>query len=90
VHAADFILAQHPPAPLFNAFEYGGYLGWRLTPEYLVFVDPRCLDYDVQNSYQTARGGFYRPVFDKYGVNTVVFYLFTPLVNSIPRSHFIC
>ncbi|MGC2048938.1 MAG: hypothetical protein WA635_10045, partial [Gallionella sp.] len=85
VHAADFILEQHPPAPLFNAFEYGGYLGWRLTPEYLVFVDPRCLDYDVHNSYQTARGGFYRPVFNKYGVNTVVFYLFTPLVNSIPE-----
>ena len=84
-HAADFILAQHPPAPLFNAYEYGGYLGWRLTPEYRVFVDPRCLDQEVQNAYQIARGGHYQGVFEKYGVNSVVFYLSTPLVNSIPE-----
>ena len=83
--AADWILAKHPPAPLFNAYEYGGYLGWRLTPDYKVFVDPRCLDIKVQNAYQTARGGFYGDVFEKYRVNTVVFYLFTPVVNSIPE-----
>ncbi|MEO8332922.1 MAG: hypothetical protein ABI479_10860 [Gallionella sp.] len=83
--AAEFVLTRHPPAPLFNAYEYGGYLGWRLTPEYRMFVDQRCLDYGVQNDYQTARGGHYRAVFEKYGVNSVVFYLFTPLVNSIPE-----
>jgi len=85
VHATDFVLEQHPPEPLFNAFEYGGYLGWRLSPEYKIFIDPRCLDFDVHNAYQTARGGFYQAIFEKYGVNTVVFYLLTPLVNSIPE-----
>lgn len=84
-HAADWVLTQHPPAPLFNAYEYGGYLGWRLTPEYRMFVDPRCLDFVVQTAYQTARGGHYEAIFDKYGVNSVIFYLFTPLVNSIPE-----
>ena len=84
-HAADFVLSQHPPAPLFNAYEYGGYLGWRLTPEYRIFVDPRCLDQDVQNAYQIARGGHYQGVFERYGVNSVVFYLFTPVVHSIPE-----
>jgi len=83
--AAEWILSQHPPAPLFNAYEYGGYLGWRLAPEYRMFIDPRCLDHDVQNDYQTARGGHYQGIFGKYGVNSVVFYLFTPLVNSIPE-----
>lgn len=83
--AAEWMLAQHPPAPLFNAYEYGGYLGWRLTPEYQMFIDPRCLDHDVQDAYQTARGGHYRVVFEKYGVNSVVFYLFTPLLDSIPE-----
>jgi len=83
--AADWILDKRPPAPLFNAYEYGGYLGWRLTPEYRLFIDPRCLDYGVQTDYQTARGGHYRAVFEKYGVNSVVFYLFTPLINSIPE-----
>ncbi|MDX8386872.1 MAG: hypothetical protein R8M11_10220 [Gallionella sp.] len=84
-HAADFILEQRPPAPIFNAYEYGGYLGWRLTPEYQIFIDPRCLEFEVNQDYQIARGGHYHAVFDKYGVNSVVFYLFTPLVNSIPE-----
>ena len=83
--AADFVLDKHPPGPLFNAYEYGGYLGWRLTPEYRIFVDPRCLDINVHNDYQTARGGHYHGVFERYGVNSVVFYIFTPLVNSIPE-----
>ncbi|MFZ5523910.1 MAG: tetratricopeptide repeat protein [Pseudomonadota bacterium] len=83
--AVEWIHSQHPPAPLFNAYEYGGYLGWRLAPEYRMFIDPRCLDFAVFNDYQTARGGSYRGVFEKYGVNSVVFYLFTPLVNSIPE-----
>lgn len=84
-HAADFILAQHPPAPLFNAYEYGGYLGWKLAPEYQVFIDPRCLDFEVFDDYQTARGGHYQKVFEKYGVNSVAFYIFTPVINSIPE-----
>jgi hypothetical protein len=83
--AAEWILSRRPPAPLFNAYEYGGFLGWRLAPEYRMFIDPRCLNFEVFNDYQTARGGFYQGVFDKYGVNSVVFYLFTPLVNSIPE-----
>jgi hypothetical protein len=83
--AADWMLSQHPPAPVFNAYEYGGYLGWRLTPQYRMFIDPRCLDFEVFNDYQIARGGHYRGVFDKYGVNSVVFYIFTPLLNSIPE-----
>lgn len=83
--AAEWIFSQHPPAPLFNAYEYGGYLGWRLTPQYRMFIDPRCLDFEVFNDYQTARGGHYRGVFEKYGVNSVVFYFFTPLANSIPE-----
>jgi len=83
--AAEWILSQHPPAPMFNAYEYGGYLGWRLAPEYRMFIDPRCLDFAVFNDYQTARGGHYQGVFEKYGVNSVVFYIFTPLVESIPE-----
>lgn len=83
--AADWMLSQHPPAPVFNAYEYGGYLGWLLTPDYRMFIDPRCLDFEVFNDYQIARGGHYQGVFDKYGVNSVVFYLFTPLLNSIPE-----
>jgi hypothetical protein len=83
--AAEWILNQHPPPPLFNAYEYGGYLGWRLTPDYRMFIDPRCLDIEIFNDYQIARGGHYQGIFDKYGVNSVVFYFLTPPTNSIPE-----
>lgn len=81
----DFIRTQHPPAPLFNAYEYGGYLGWELSPTYRMFVDPRGLDDVAQDNYQIARGGHYSEAFEKYGINSVVFYLFTPNIESIPE-----
>jgi hypothetical protein len=83
--ATEFIRTQHPPAPLFNAYEYGGYLGWQLSPAYRMFIDPRGLDDVAQDDYQTARGGHYREALEKYGVNSVVFYLFTPNIDSIPE-----
>jgi len=82
--AAGYIEQFRPPAPLFNAFEYGGYLGWRLYPEYKVFVDQRNLDVNVYDKYARSKGGRYREVFNEYGVNTVVFYLINPIINEIP------
>lgn len=35
--------------------------------------------------YQTARGGHYQKTFEKYGINSVAFYILTPVVNSIPE-----
>jgi hypothetical protein len=84
-NATNFIRDYKLPAPLFNAYEYGGYLGWELAPEYRVFIDPRGLDDIAQDDYQTARGGHYQNAFEKYGVNSVVFYIFTPVINSIPE-----
>jgi hypothetical protein len=81
----DFIQTRHPPAPLFNAYEYGGYLGWRLAPDYRMFIDPRGLDSLAQASYETAQSGRYQEVFEKYGVNSVVFYIFTPTIRTIPK-----
>ena len=41
--AADFLLAHHVAGPIFNTYEYGGYLIWRLWPEQRVFIDGRSL-----------------------------------------------
>lgn len=41
VAAADFIREQKLPANLYNAYDWGGYLMWRLYPDYLVYVDGR-------------------------------------------------
>jgi hypothetical protein len=39
--AASFLEAQNLPAPLFNAYDFGGYLIWRLYPRYRVYIDGR-------------------------------------------------
>lgn len=82
--AARYIHDRLPPGNLFNAFEYGGYLGWVLTSRYKVFVDQRCLDIDVLKDYQTAKKGDYREVFSRYGINTVIFYHSQPVLKKIP------
>ena len=44
VRAVDFIAEKSLPEPLFNPYEWGGYLIWRLYPDYQVFIDSRTLD----------------------------------------------
>ncbi len=39
--AAGFVSEQHPLGNLYNAYDWGGYLMWRLYPDYLMFVDGR-------------------------------------------------
>lgn len=38
---ADFLLEHKLEGPMFNTYEIGGYLLWRLYPDYRVFIDPR-------------------------------------------------
>lgn len=40
IAACDYIRGQHLPRPLFNAYEWGGFLSWYL-PEYPVAIDSR-------------------------------------------------
>ncbi|HEX3879514.1 MAG TPA: hypothetical protein VHW24_21170 [Bryobacteraceae bacterium] len=41
--AADFLLQHHVTARIFNSYESGGYLIWRLWPQNQVFIDGRAL-----------------------------------------------
>ena len=45
VAACDYIRRQHLPPPLFNSYEWGGFLTWYL-PEYPVAIDDRIDLYD--------------------------------------------
>ncbi|MBI5101342.1 MAG: hypothetical protein HZB33_05855 [Nitrospirae bacterium] len=47
VEAADFILANSLPGNMYNSYDWGGYLIWRLAPERKVFIDGRNLDASV-------------------------------------------
>jgi hypothetical protein len=41
VDAATWIAQEDPPGELYNPYDWGGYLIWRLFPERLVFIDGR-------------------------------------------------
>lgn len=71
--AVSIIREWGPPQEIFNPYEWGGYMGWWLNPEYRVFVDSRLIDPEVQEDYHRAKSGDLG-VLKEYGVNTVVFY----------------
>jgi hypothetical protein len=49
--AADFLALHHVTAPMFNTYEYGGYLIWRLWPGQRTFIDGRALSESVFRDY---------------------------------------
>ncbi len=51
--AAAFLKAHHISAPLFNTYEYGGYLIWQDVP---VFIDGRALSETVFEDYRAILG----------------------------------
>ena len=39
--AVAFLSREHPPGPILNHYNWGGYFIWKLYPEYRVFMDGR-------------------------------------------------
>jgi hypothetical protein len=39
--AVEFVRAIKPPQPMYNEYHWGGYLIWKLYPDYRVFIDGR-------------------------------------------------
>jgi hypothetical protein len=76
VKAADYIRSAHPAGPMFNSYNWGGYLMFAL-PDYPVFVDGRTDLYGdkfLTDDYLKPATGdpSWREVFQRYGVNLVV------------------
>ncbi|HLK66085.1 MAG TPA: hypothetical protein VKU19_21775 [Bryobacteraceae bacterium] len=77
--AADFLLTHHVTAPMFNSYEYGGYLMWRLWPQERVFIDGRALNESVFADYarilynhDESGGKSGSQLLDQYGVQAIV------------------
>lgn len=76
--AADYLQDADLPGQMFNSYNWGGYLIWRLYPDKPVFVDGRtdlyALNSQVLEDYVQVH--WLRPgwqgVFDKYGIGYVV------------------
>lgn len=74
VKALDFVKAQGIKGPLFNLYNEGGYLIWRLWPEEKVFIDGRSEVYagePLQDILKIVnlRGDWKRLIDEKYKIN---------------------
>jgi hypothetical protein len=76
VAATNFMLAQRPSQPIYNEYIWGGYLIWRLYPNYRVYIDGRADVYGdrlVEEWVETHDGktAWRRPL-DQHGIRTVL------------------
>jgi hypothetical protein len=82
VGAADYLLANHMNGHIFNTYEHGGYLIWRLWPQYRVFIDGRAISESTNKDYQQLLynlgsavdqvTGPRAELLDRYGIQAVI------------------
>ncbi|MGB8646410.1 MAG: hypothetical protein WCF84_14320 [Anaerolineae bacterium] len=75
VTAVDYLEREKPAGRLFNMYEWGGYVMWRLYPEQPVFIDGRSDVYGafIVDYLEVYRGASnWRSVLDRYGVGLVL------------------
>lgn len=85
--AVDFIRDQEITGPIFNEYNWGGYLIWRLYPERKVFIDGRADVYgdafifDYLKTYHAERG--WRERLDHHRIRTVLIEPHSQLSNLL-------
>ncbi len=90
VAAATFIAATRPPGRMFNEYGWGGYLVWRLSPDYPVFIygdaalmgDPFLREYE---HVEALRPDFL-DILNKYQVDWVVFRSRGIIITALRQS----
>jgi hypothetical protein len=74
--AIDFIVAERPPQPIYNEYVWGGYLIWRLYPDYRVYIDGRADVYGdkLVEEFLEVRDGRpnWRGPLENHGIRTVL------------------
>ncbi|MGA9811794.1 MAG: hypothetical protein WBQ64_03395 [Terriglobales bacterium] len=90
VAAAAFLLQEHPPGPMMNHYNWGGYFIWKLYPQYRVFMDGRADVYG--DTFMNEFGSCYylkddwrRPL-EAWGIRTVVLPPDAPLITALRSS----
>ena len=84
--AADFLRDHHVTQPMFNTYEFGGYLIWRLWPQERVFIDGRALSESVFSDYArilynhdgSDGGKTATQLLDDYGAQVILMNTFEP------------
>ncbi|HEV7787341.1 MAG TPA: hypothetical protein VGQ28_18505, partial [Thermoanaerobaculia bacterium] len=82
--AASFILDHNLPGPIFNDFQMGAYLTYRLFPKYRLFIDSRVLDPTLVERYTEMKStpARWKEEDDRYGFRTVILGNFSTTVRS--------
>ncbi len=72
--AVRFLRENAIEGRMFNDLLWGGYLGWKLYPDYRVFIDGRLLDRRVFEAYSAvmAAGPGWQGKLDAYGVDFIL------------------
>jgi hypothetical protein len=89
--AAGFLKAHSVTAPVFNTYEHGGYLIWRLAPAQRVFIDGRALSdslfldyarilYNHDDNDGKPSG---EQLLDRYGAGVIVMNTFEPATGNV-------
>lgn len=72
--ACNFIEEVRPEPPMYNFYTWGGFLIWRLYPEYKVFIDGRAINKDISwtadNILKTFPG--WRSQLDFFDINFIL------------------
>ena len=88
--AIEYIKAHRPAGEMFNIYDWGGFLIWKLYPEYRVFIDGRGPDAyppELWADYQAVQRGDegWEAILDRYGVNFLLLVTGNKLHNLIGR-----
>jgi hypothetical protein len=76
-YGMEFIRANNVPQPLFNPYEWGGYMLWRLYPEYHVFIDGRANTSYPPEVYRESLVVMFgekgwQEILERYGIKSVL------------------
>ncbi len=93
VKAVDTLLEKGWRGPIFNQYNWGGYLIWRLYPRERVFIDGRSDVYSLIDDFvvreylkaYTATADWREPL-DRYGVQLVLLEPDAPLAGQLARD----
>ncbi len=91
--AVAYIRTEKPPGPLFNSYNWGGYVLWELYPDYLSFVDGRTdlFDDEILERYlETWRADpGWEELLDEWSIRLVLIEPGAPLARELQDSGWI-
>lgn len=88
--AVEFIRTQNPPGAVFNWYDWGGYLIWKLYPEKRVYIDGRADVYGdafIEEFLRASKGeGDWREPLRRFDIRTVILKPDSPLAGLLERE----